>query len=299
MGSIQRTKRVLVPADPTADADMSDVKYTSQRVNVPSELPQILKQYTKALIKTQPPNYIAWSAAYFASLAEGRPLPIKPRLEAADGQNLTIGLLEVIIDQLGQNHGSVSLAKIEARWCELGLQEIDLADTLIRGKLIDELKDIQEDPAMVIDLHQFIACSPCRSPDETTWLAVWTSCASFWPRTRAIDTTVPDSIFSLGFTSSWPRLLRSMDTYKRKHFDTSVPRPTPTAVFYCRVPCSQKLVLRLATHPIRATSSAKRAQSSTRGKIVSVKSVALYTKTIRSYVQACISMPRINYAILL
>merc|ERR1712071_594080 len=126
-----RTKRVLVPADPTADADMSDVKYTSQRVNVPSELPQILKQYTKALIKTQPPNYIAWSAAYFASLAEGRPLPIKPRLEAADGQNLTIGLLEVIIDQLG-------------------LQEIDLADTLIRGKLIDELKDIQEDPAMVI-----------------------------------------------------------------------------------------------------------------------------------------------------
>jgi len=123
-----------------------------------TELPQILKQYTKALIKTQPPNYIAWSAAYFASLAEGRPLPIKPRLEAADGQNLTIGLLEVIIDQLGQNHGSVSLAKIEARWCELGLQEIDLADTLIRGKLIDELKDIQEDPAMVIDLHQFIAC---------------------------------------------------------------------------------------------------------------------------------------------
>jgi len=135
-----------------------NVKYTSQRVNVPSELPQILKQYTKALIKTQPPNYIAWSAAYFAALAEGRPLPIKPRLEAADGQNLTIGLLEVIIDQLGQNHGTVSLAKIEARWCELGLQEIDLADTLIRGKLIDELKDIQEDPAMEIDLHQFIAC---------------------------------------------------------------------------------------------------------------------------------------------
>jgi len=134
-------------------------KYHSQRVNVPTELPHILKQYTKALIKTQPPNYIAWSAAYFAALAEKRPLPVKPRLEAADGENLTIGLLEVIVDQLGANQGSVSLAKIEARWTELGLQEIDLADTLIRGKLIADLKDIQEDPAMMIDLQQFIACA--------------------------------------------------------------------------------------------------------------------------------------------
>jgi len=134
-------------------------KYHSQRVNVPTELPHILKQYTKALIKTQPPNYIAWSAAYFAALAENRPLPVKPRLEAADGENLTIGLLEVIVDQLGANQGSASLAKIEARWTELGLQEIDLADTLIRGKLIGDLKDIQEDPAMMIDLQQFIACA--------------------------------------------------------------------------------------------------------------------------------------------
>jgi hypothetical protein len=134
-------------------------KYHSQRVNVPTELPHILKQYTKALIKTQPPNYIAWSAAYFAALAENRPLPVKPRLEAADGENLTIGLLEVIVDQLGANQGSASLAKIEARWTELGLQEIDLADTLIRGKLISDLKDIQEDPAMMIDLQQFIACA--------------------------------------------------------------------------------------------------------------------------------------------
>ena len=70
--------------------------YTTQRVNVPSQLPTILKQYTKALIKTQPPNYIAWSAAYFSALAENSPLPIKPRLEAADGSNLTIFLVVFI-----------------------------------------------------------------------------------------------------------------------------------------------------------------------------------------------------------
>jgi len=32
-------------------------------VNVPPELPEILKRYTKAAIKTQPSDVLAWSAA--------------------------------------------------------------------------------------------------------------------------------------------------------------------------------------------------------------------------------------------
>ena len=32
-------------------------------VNVPPELPEILKRYTKAAIKTQPTDVLAWSAA--------------------------------------------------------------------------------------------------------------------------------------------------------------------------------------------------------------------------------------------
>jgi|DeetaT_18_FD_contig_31_783403_length_827_multi_9_in_0_out_0_1 hypothetical protein len=141
--------------------------YTTQRVNVPSQLPTILKQYTKALIKTQPPNYIAWSAAYFSALAENRPLPIKPRLEAADGSNLTIGLLEIIVDQIGQTNGPVSLAKIDARWADLGLHEIDLADTLIRARMINDIKDIQEDPAMEIDIQKFITAAAMQIAGKT------------------------------------------------------------------------------------------------------------------------------------
>lgn len=137
----------------------SQTRYTSQRVNVPTELPPILKQYTKNLLKTQPPNYISWSAAYFSCLSENRPLPIKIRLEAADGDNLTIGLLEIVIDQIGRTSGQVNLAILEKRWTELGLHEVDLADTLIRAKLIEDIKDIQEDPAMKLDIQHFIAAA--------------------------------------------------------------------------------------------------------------------------------------------
>jgi len=134
-------------------------QYQTQRVTVPTELPIILKQYTKNLLKTQPPNYVSWSAAYFTCLSEGRPLPVKSRLEAADGQNLTIGLLEIIIDQIGKTSGQVNLAVLDRRWSELGLLEIDLADTLLRAKLIEDIKDIQEDPAMLVDIQHFIAAA--------------------------------------------------------------------------------------------------------------------------------------------
>lgn len=134
-------------------------QYQTQRVTVPTELPIILKQYTKNLLKTQPPNYVSWSAAYFTCLSEGRPLPVKSRLEAADGRNLTIGLLEIIIDQIGKTSGQVNLAVLDRRWSELGLLEIDLADTLLRAKLIEDIKDIQEDPAMLVDIQHFIAAA--------------------------------------------------------------------------------------------------------------------------------------------
>ena len=37
--------------------------YCSQQINIPPELPDILKQFTKAAIRTQPKDVLAWSAA--------------------------------------------------------------------------------------------------------------------------------------------------------------------------------------------------------------------------------------------
>ena len=39
------------------------------------------------------------------------------------------------------------------------MHEVDLADTLIRAHLIEDIKDIQEDPAMELDIQQFIAAA--------------------------------------------------------------------------------------------------------------------------------------------
>lgn len=37
--------------------------YCSQQINIPPSLPDILKQFTKAAIRTQPKDVLAWSAA--------------------------------------------------------------------------------------------------------------------------------------------------------------------------------------------------------------------------------------------
>jgi hypothetical protein len=38
--------------------------YTSEQIPIPSELPDILLQFSKAAIRTQPTDVLAWSAAY-------------------------------------------------------------------------------------------------------------------------------------------------------------------------------------------------------------------------------------------
>ena len=69
-----------------------------------SEFPGILKQYTKAAIRTQPRDLLLWSAAYFRCMARGEPPPAKDRLEYPVPQtesgeiNLSWGLLIVNIE---------------------------------------------------------------------------------------------------------------------------------------------------------------------------------------------------------
>jgi len=38
--------------------------YCSEQIHIPPELPDILKQFTKAAIRTQPKDVLAWSSAY-------------------------------------------------------------------------------------------------------------------------------------------------------------------------------------------------------------------------------------------
>lgn len=109
--------------------------YCSQQINIPPELPDILKQFTKAAIRTQPTDVLAWSAAYFRAMANGDMPPVKERLEMATATQktdtgLTPGLLRVLNKQLGPKK-LVSLALIEEKWRDLALPK-EQFDELVR-----------------------------------------------------------------------------------------------------------------------------------------------------------------------
>ncbi|XP_060756807.1 ropporin-1-like protein [Neoarius graeffei] len=108
--------------------------YCAQQINIPPELPDILKQFTKAAIRTQPPDVLQWSAAYFTALSEGEPLPVKDRLEIAGktqktDNGLSPGLLKVLHKQLSSKK-TVAIEELEQKWKSLCLPAEQL-DTLL------------------------------------------------------------------------------------------------------------------------------------------------------------------------
>lgn len=116
--------------------------YCSEQIHIPPQLPDILKQFTKAAIRTQPKDVLAWSAAYFRAMANGEIPPVKDRLEMMtatqkDDTGLTPGLLRVLNRQLGSKK-VVSVTAVEEKWHDLALPK-ELFDELLRiGNLTGE-----------------------------------------------------------------------------------------------------------------------------------------------------------------
>lgn len=59
---------------------LTEPLYAGEQIHIPPELPEVLKQFTKAAIKTQPDNTYLWAAQYFEALAANRQPPVKSRL---------------------------------------------------------------------------------------------------------------------------------------------------------------------------------------------------------------------------
>lgn len=118
--------------------------YCSEQIHIPPELPDILKQFTKAAIRTQPKDVLAWSAAYFRAMANGEMPPVKERLEMAtatqkNDTGLTPGLLRVLNRQLGSKK-VVHVSLIEEKWHDLALPK-ELFDELLHiGNLTGEVE---------------------------------------------------------------------------------------------------------------------------------------------------------------
>ena len=66
----------------STEFEMTDPIYTAQQINIPPDLPEILKQFTKAAIKTQPSDLLLWSQQFVCFLW--------PRFTLADFWNLDL-----------------------------------------------------------------------------------------------------------------------------------------------------------------------------------------------------------------
>ena len=62
-------------------------------------------------------HFYSRSAAYFSSLANGEPLPVKRRLEPVVGTGLTVGNLDVLVQQhKGLTDKNVTKESIQNKW---------------------------------------------------------------------------------------------------------------------------------------------------------------------------------------
>ncbi|KAL3311581.1 Ropporin-1-like protein [Cichlidogyrus casuarinus] len=97
-----------------------DTFYCHEQIKVPPDLPDILKQFTKAAIRTQPRDVIKWSAAYFEALTKKEPPPVSKRLNMPvatqkTDTGLTLNLLINLHRQIGHMK-RVKLDSIETKW---------------------------------------------------------------------------------------------------------------------------------------------------------------------------------------
>ncbi|XP_035855690.1 ropporin-1-like protein isoform X4 [Sander lucioperca] len=113
---------------------LPDTMYCAQQINIPPQLPDILKNFTKAAIRTQPKDLLLWSAAYFSALSKGECLPVKDRLEMnvatqKTDTGLSPGLLKILHKQLSPSQ-TCSKEELQKKWKGLCLP-MDQLETLL------------------------------------------------------------------------------------------------------------------------------------------------------------------------
>lgn len=113
--------------------------YCSQQIDIPPDLPDIMKQFTKAAIRTQPKDVLEWANAYFTALYKGEEPPVKERYEMPmatqkTDTGLTIGLLKILNKQLSSRK-DVTPLEIEEKWNNLSLPKEQLDELLKLGDL--------------------------------------------------------------------------------------------------------------------------------------------------------------------
>uniref|UniRef100_A0A3Q0R153 Ropporin-1-like protein n=1 Tax=Amphilophus citrinellus TaxID=61819 RepID=A0A3Q0R153_AMPCI len=116
---------------------LPDTVYSAHQISIPPGLLEILKNFTKAAIRTQPEDLLQWSAAYFSALSNEGRLPVKDRLEmnvAAQKKDrgLTPGLLKILHKLLSPKK-TCSKEELQRNWTDLCLPMAQLETLLLLG----------------------------------------------------------------------------------------------------------------------------------------------------------------------
>jgi len=132
-------------------ATVSEPLYVGEQIHIPPALPEILKQFTKAAIKTQPGNTYSWAAEYFTSLAGGSFPNVATRVtkdgaaaDGADGADEGLGgppteelmqkTLADLAATLGQGPDEVDVSVIESTCAQAGVAAVQIKDVVGLGK---------------------------------------------------------------------------------------------------------------------------------------------------------------------
>uniref|UniRef100_A0A182SSW2 RIIa domain-containing protein n=1 Tax=Anopheles maculatus TaxID=74869 RepID=A0A182SSW2_9DIPT len=140
--------------------------YCPEQIVIPENFHITLKQYAKAVIRTQPFDLLRWSAAYFRCLALSIQPPVKSRYEPPERRGtLTAGIVRVLIEQdfartaemicemltEDPEGGAASIPFWMFRECFLAVADLDCgsAQKFVNGrKVLDEDTGALEDEQM-------------------------------------------------------------------------------------------------------------------------------------------------------
>ncbi|XP_051538853.1 ropporin-1-like protein [Myxocyprinus asiaticus] len=124
-----------------------ETMYCAQQINIPPELPDILKQFTKAAIRTQPQDVLEWATDYFSALSKGEALPVKERMEMPmatqkTDTGLTPGLLKILHQQLAHKE-IITKEELLQKWKGLCLPFEQLDTILALGNFYENIDWMQ------------------------------------------------------------------------------------------------------------------------------------------------------------
>ncbi|XP_003391614.2 PREDICTED: ropporin-1-like protein, partial [Amphimedon queenslandica] len=161
--------------------------YTAEQIIIPPSLPGILKDFTKAAIRTQPEDPLLWSAAYFDALSRGVAPPVKARYEGigvANNGGVSKGKLATLHSQMEGE--TVNVSKLRELWTNIGCKETTLSEILSMG-------DMNEKEQVI---WRYVLALACTTMEKSISCALKTVCEIMSTDSDGGDARISFELFS-------------------------------------------------------------------------------------------------------